>query len=133
MSAAAFSDRIGLRRSVLIGRCGLAVGLAIAADAGPSRVLAVTGLIVFLLGFEFAFVTSLSLVTEAAPLGRGRAIGVGNALGTTARSAAVLGSGLLSDSVGIGSSFVLSVAASGVAAVLIVGGMTHMRSQLADR
>ena len=65
----------------------------------------------FLTGFEFAFVTSLSLVTEAAPLARGRAIGAGNALGTIARSVAVLGSGLLYDSVGIGGSFVLSVAA----------------------
>ena len=125
VSAAAFSDRIGLRRSVLIGLCGLAIGLAIAAGAGPSRFLAITGLIVFLTGFEFAFVTSLSLVTEAAPLARGRAIGFGNALGTIARSVAVLGSGLLYGSVGIGGSFVLSVAASGVAVVLIVAGMTN--------
>ncbi len=125
VSAAAFSDRIGLRRSVLIGLCGLAIGLAIAAGAGSSGLLAITGLIVFLTGFEFAFVTSLSLVTEAAPLARGRAIGIGNALGTIARSAAVLGSGLLYDSVGIGGSFVLSVAASGVAAALIVAGMTN--------
>jgi MFS family permease len=125
VSAAAFSDRIGLRRSVLIGLCGLAIGLAIAAGAGSSGLLAITGLIVFLTGFEFAFVTSLSLVTEAAPLARGRAIGIGNALGTIARSAAVLGSGLLYDSVGIGGPFVLSVAASGVAAALIVAGMTN--------
>ena len=86
MSAAAFSDRIGLRRSVLIGLSVLGLGLVIAAASGPSQVLAIAGLIVFLMGFEFAFVTSLSLVTEAAPLARGRAIGAGNALGTLARS-----------------------------------------------
>ena len=126
MSAAAFSDRIGLRRSVLIGLGVLALGLAIAAASGPSRLLAIAGLIVFLIGFEFAFVTSLSLVTEAAPLARGRAIGVGNALGTIARSAAVLASGLLYDSVGIGGSFVLSAAAATIAAVLIVSGMTDV-------
>ncbi len=125
LSAATFSDRIGLRRSVLIGLGGLAVGLAIAAGSGPSRLLAITGLIVFLTGFEFAFVTSLSLVTEAAPLARGRAIGAGNALGTIARSAAVLGSGMLYDGVGIKGPFVLSVAAAGLAAVLIASGMTH--------
>jgi MFS transporter, DHA1 family, inner membrane transport protein len=125
LSAAAFSDRTGLRRSVLIGLGGLALGLAVAAGSGSSKVLAITGLIVFLTGFEFAFVTSLSLVTEAAPLARGRAIGVGNALGTTARSAAVLGSGLLYDGVGIGGSFVLSVAVAGFAGLLIASGMTH--------
>ena len=119
-SAAAFSDRIGLRRSVLIGLSVLGLGLVIAAGSGPSTVLAIAGLIVFLTGFEFAFVTSLSLVTEAAPLARGRAIGVGNALGTIARSAAVLATGLLYDGVGVGGSFALSAAAAAIAAGLIV-------------
>jgi predicted MFS family arabinose efflux permease len=119
-SAAAFSDRIGLRRSVLIGLSVLGLGLVIAAGSGPSTVLAITGLIVFLMGFEFAFVTSLSLVTEAAPLARGRAIGAGSALGTTARSAAVLATGLLYDGVGVGGSFALSAAAAAIAAGLIV-------------
>jgi hypothetical protein len=98
--------------------------VAIAAASGSSELLAITGLIVFLAGFEFAFVTSLSLVTEAAPLARGRAIGTGNALGTIARSAAVLGSGLLYDGVGVGGSFVLSVAAASIAAMLIVTGVS---------
>jgi MFS family permease len=125
VSAAAFSDRVGLRRSVLIGLVGLALGLAIAAGSGPSPLLAITGLIVFLGGFEFAFVTSLSLVTEAAPLARGRAIGVGNALGTVARSAAVLGSGLLYDGVGAGGSFALSVVAAGLAGALVLSGVPN--------
>lgn len=125
ISAAAFSDKVGLRRSVLIGLGGLALGLAIAAASGQSTLLAITGLIVFLTGFEFAFVTSLSLVTEAAPLARGRAIGAGNALGTIARSGAILGSGLLYDGVGIGGSFALSVAAAGLAAALTASGMTN--------
>jgi MFS family permease len=124
-SAAAFSDRVGLRRSVLIGLGGLALGLAVAALSGDSTFLAIIGLLVFLCGFEYAFVTSLSLVTEAAPLARGRAIGVGNALGTIARSAAVLGSGLLYDGVGIGGSFALSVATASIAAVLTASGMTN--------
>ena len=127
-SVAAVSDRLGLRRSVLIGLSVLGVGLAIAAGSGASKALAITGLIVFLAGFEFGFVASLSLVTEAAPLARGRAIGAGNALGTIARSAAVLGSGLLYDSVGIGGSFVLSAAAAMVAAGLIVSGVSHTSS-----
>ena len=127
-SVAAVSDRIGLRRSVLIGLSVLGLGLAIAAGSGASKTLAITGLIVFLAGFEFGFVSSLSLVTEAAPLARGRAIGAGNALGTIARSAAVLGSGLLYDGVGIGGSFALSAAAATIAAGLIVSGVSHTGS-----
>jgi predicted MFS family arabinose efflux permease len=125
MSVAAVSDRIGLRRSVLIGLSVLGLGLAIAAGSGASKTLAITGLIVFLAGFEFGFVASLSLVTEAAPLARGRAIGAGNAIGTIARSAAVLGSGLLYDGVGIGGSLALSAAAAAIAAGLIVSGVSH--------
>ncbi|MGH9133940.1 MAG: MFS transporter [Ilumatobacteraceae bacterium] len=124
-SAAAFSDRIGLRRSVLLGLGGLGAGLVIAATSGDSTFLAIAGLIVFLTGFEYAFVTSLSLVSEAAPLSRGRAIGLGNALGTIARSTAVLGSGLLYDGVGIGGSLVLSAAVAGVAGTLMVFTVAH--------
>jgi MFS family permease len=125
VSAAAFSDRIGVRRSVLIGLALLATGLAITGLSADSTALAITGLVVFLSGFEFGFVTSLSLVTEAAPLARGRAIGIGNALGTIARSFAVLVSGLLYEGLGIGGSLALSASAAGIAALLIAFVVAH--------
>ena len=53
--------------------------------SGGSRALAVLGLLTFLSGFELAFVSSLTLLTEAAPEARGKAIGIGNAVGTIAR------------------------------------------------
>ena len=56
--------------------------------------------------------SSLTLVTEAAPDARGKAIGISNALGTLARSAAVILSGQLYEAFGISG----SLAMAGVAA-----------------
>ena len=94
---ALFADRFGARRSVVAGLLVLGGGLAIIAASGSSRALAVAGLAVFLTGFEYGFVSSLTLVSEAAPAARGRAIGVSSMLGTLARSAAVIASGQLYD------------------------------------
>jgi DHA1 family inner membrane transport protein len=80
----------------------------------------VLGLTVFLTGFEFAFVSSLSLVSEAAPASRGKALGVSNSIGTLARSAGVLLSGLLYDSVGMGGSLLLSSGAATLAGSLVL-------------
>jgi predicted MFS family arabinose efflux permease len=115
---ATIGDRIGSRRSVLIGLGGLLAGLAVMATAGDSRTQAIGGLLVFLAGFEFAFVSSLTLVTEAAPLARGRAIGISNACGTVARATAVVTSGQLYEAFGISGSISLAATAA-TAAVLL--------------
>jgi DHA1 family inner membrane transport protein len=119
-SAARFTDRIGKRRSVAGGLVVLAAGLAVVAVSGEHAALAVLGLTVFLTGFEFAFVSSLSLVSEAAPASRGKALGVSNSIGTLARSAGVLLSGLLYDSVGMGGSLLLSSGAATLAGSLVL-------------
>jgi predicted MFS family arabinose efflux permease len=121
LSSAAWADRIGKRRSVAIGLIVLGLGLATTAISGDSLVLAVCGLTVFLAGFEYAFVTSLSLVSEAAPLTRGRALGLGNGLGTLARASAVFASGQLYEATGLGGPLVLSalIASAAFLAVLL--------------
>jgi predicted MFS family arabinose efflux permease len=100
-AVALFADRFGARRSVAAGLLVLGGGLAIIAASGSSRTLAVAGLAVFLTGFEYGFVSSLTLVSEAAPAARGRAIGLSSMLGTIARSAAVIASGQLYDTFGM--------------------------------
>jgi predicted MFS family arabinose efflux permease len=100
-SVALFADRFGARRSVAAGLIVLGGGLAFIAASGSSRALAIAGLAVFLTGFEYAFVSSLTLVSEAAPAARGRAIGMSSMLGTLARSAAVIASGQLYDAFGM--------------------------------
>lgn len=114
-SVAAFGDRIGARRSVLTGLTLLGAGLALMHASGSSRPLAIAGLLVFLAGFEFGFVSSLTLVTEAAPQARGRAIGISNAMGTTARATAVFTSGQLYEAFGIGGTITLAAVAAGLA------------------
>ena len=128
-SVAAVGDRIGSRRSVLIGLAGLFAGLGVMLVAGETRSIAIVGLLVFLAGFEFGFVSSLTLVTEAAPLARGRAIGISNACGTVARATAVVASGQLYEAFGMTGSITLaSVAAS---AALLLTLASSVRS--ADR
>jgi len=126
-SSAFLADRIGKRRSVIVGLAVLIGGLALVATSGDSLPIAILGLTTFLAGFEFGFVTGLSLVTEAAPGARGRAIGFGNAIGTVARASAVLVSGRLYDAVGIGGSLSLSLAAATTAGVLVIIGRRHER------
>jgi predicted MFS family arabinose efflux permease len=100
-SVALFADRIGARRSVVSGLLVLGCGLAMIAASGSSRALAIAGLAVFLTGFEYGFVSCLTLVSEAAPAARGRAIGLASMLGTLARSAAVVTAGQLYDAFGM--------------------------------
>lgn len=116
-AVATIGDRIGSRRSVLIGLVGLLAGLSVMLLA-DSRSVAISGLLIFLAGFEYAFVSSLTLVTEAAPKARGRAIGVSNACGTVARGAAVIASGQLYESFGISGSIALAATAAVIALFL---------------
>lgn len=116
-SVAAFADRIGVRRSVLGGLAVLGAGAVIMA-AADSRTLAVVGLAVYLTGFEYGFVSSLTLVTEAAPLSRGKAIGISNAVGTIARSTGVIASGQLYEAFGIHGSLAMAAVAATAAMAL---------------
>lgn len=114
-TVAGFGDRIGAKRSVAGGLLVLAVGVATMSASGESRAMAIAGLLVFLTGFEFAFVSSLTLVTEAAPAARGRAIGLSNAMGTVARAGAVFLSGQLYEAFGMSGSLSMAAAAGGAA------------------
>jgi predicted MFS family arabinose efflux permease len=118
-AVASFGDRVGSRRSVLLGLAGLAAGIVVILLSEGSRGMAISGLMVYLAGFEFAFVSSLTLVTEAAPLARGRAIGIGNALGTIARAGAVIASGQLYEAFGLTGSLSMTATAAVLAAVLV--------------
>ena len=118
-SVAGFADRIGLRRSVTGGAALLGIGIGVIAVSGDSTVVAVVGLLALVAGFEFGFVASLSVMSEAAPEARGTALAVGNAVGTLSRSAAVVLSGQLYEAVGISGSL-------GLAAVALTGAVVAL-------
>lgn len=114
-STATFADRLGKLRSTLAGLVALAAGLAIMLSADDSLLVGVAGLLLFLLGFEFGFVTSLSLISEAGPGSRGRTLAIANAVGTVARGSGTILSGWLYGLHGIAGTAALSSAAAAVA------------------
>lgn len=124
-SVALFADRYGARRSVATGLAVLGAGLVVIVASGESRPLAVAGLALFLTGFEYGFVSTLSLVTEAAPAARGKAIGISSMLGTLVRSGSVVASGQLYEAFGMTGPVVLSATTATLAAVAI--GFTRLR------
>ena len=83
-------------------------------------VVGVIGLLLFLFGFEYGFVSSLSLVSEAAPHARGRTLAISSGIGTLARGSATIASGWLFGAHGIAGTAALSGCCALAAFVLLV-------------
>ena len=120
LGSAAFADRLGKLRSTLGGLVGLMIGLLVIVGSSDRLWMGIGGLVVFLLGFELAFVVSLSLVSESMPDSRGSALAVSNAVATVARASGAVLSGWLYGTHGIGGTAGLSAAAAAVAAGSLV-------------
>lgn len=116
LTSAAVADRVGKLRSTMAGLVCLLAGLTVIIAADDVLWIGILGLIVFLLGFEFAFVTSLSLVSEAMPGARGSTLAVSNAVGTVARATGAIASGWLFSQYGVNGTAALSATAAVVAA-----------------
>ncbi len=123
LGSAAFADRVGKLRTTIVGLGSLGVGLVVMVSADDELWVGIVGLIVFLLGFELAFVVSLSLVSESMPDARGKTLAVSNAVGTVARATGAVASGWLYGIHGIDGTAVLS----GLAAVVAVGSLILSR------
>ena len=123
LTSAGLADRVGKLRSTVAGLVLLLAGLAIMVGADSRLAVGVVGILTFLLGFEFAFVTSLSLVSESMPDARGTTLAVSNAVGTIARAAGAVASGWLYASHGIGGTATLSA----ICAVVAIGCLSLSR------
>ena len=119
-AVAVVADRIGIRRSVGIGCLLLGLGLVVIALSNDSVIIALIGLIVLVIGFEYGFVSSLSLMSEAAPQARGTAIAVGNAIATITRASLIVISGQCYERFGILGSATVSAAALCAAAAALI-------------
>ena len=73
-----------------------------------------------MIGFEYGFVTSLSLVSEAMPEARGTTLAVGNAVGTLTRGVGTLLTGVLYGAYGVSGSAALSASAAAISAACIL-------------
>lgn len=112
LSSAAFADRLGKLRTTLAGIVGLLVGLGVMVMSSGRLWVGIVGLLVFLFGFELAFVTSLSLVSEAMPDARGTTLAISNAVGTVARATGAVASGWLYSVHGVGGTASLAALAA---------------------
>lgn len=113
---AAFADRLGKLRSVFAGLLTLVVGLGIMLSSNGDLAIGMAGLLLFLFGFEYGFVSSLSLTSEAMPDARGTTLATSNAVGTVARGGGAIASGWLYGLHGIAG----TAALSGIAAAASV-------------
>ena len=118
-SSAAFSDRLGKRRTMIWAASSVLLGLVIVNGAGTSLMVGVIGLAVFFYGFEYGIVTSFSIVSESMPEARGRAIATNSAVGTMVRGAGAITSGILYENFGIAGPTALSGAAGATCLVLL--------------
>jgi predicted MFS family arabinose efflux permease len=114
--SAGFADRLGKLRGTLAGIVMLVTGQGVMVLADEALWVGVVGLLLFLCGFEFAFVTSLSLVTEAMPEARGTTIAASNATGTVARGLGTIASGWLYGIHGVEGTLTMSALAAAAAA-----------------
>ncbi len=122
------TDRLGKPRAVAIGLGLVGVALTLMLAAGDRTWMGVIALTVFLGGFEFAFVSSLALVSEAAPEARGKAVGTGNAVATIARAGAAVAAGALYEAAGITGPVALAGACA-LAAFALLAGRTGQRAR----
>ncbi len=122
-SSAGMADRIGPTRAIRIALAVVVLGLALMASAGSSLAVGTTGLFLFFVGFEFAIVTSFSIVSEVMPTARGRVLAVNTAVGTVLRGMGVGASGPLYEAMGITGPAALSA----VTAVSSIVALTILR------
>lgn len=117
--SATIADGVGVVRATMVSLALLIVGVATMAAAGSSVLIGSLGLGAFFLGFEFSIVTSFSIVSEAMPSARGRVLAINGGVGTMARSAGAISSGLVYDAVGIAGTSALSACAAALAIGLL--------------
>ena len=119
-TSAAFADRIGKLRGTVGALLLLVVGTGVMSAAGSTLWIGVVGILTFLCGFEFAIVTSFSLVSEARPSARGATIALSNGVGTVARGGGTIVGGWLYGIHGVDGTLTLSAIAAVVAATCFV-------------
>lgn len=119
------TDRFGKRRAVMYG-AGLMVptGLLLASPLHAYVVPGVAVLVVFMLGFEFAVVSALSLASNLVPGRPGTGIGLVFGAATVGRGVVSLAATRLYEAYGITGSMLLGAALAAVT-IALLGTMRH--------
>jgi DHA1 family inner membrane transport protein len=120
---AALADRLGLKRSVIGGLTACVISYGILPFLGNTLMMALTGLFVVFLTFEFAIVTSLSLFTELVPKSRATMMASYLALAGVGRVVGALIGGPIWLAGGIQATTLISAAISGLALASLAWGL----------
>jgi predicted MFS family arabinose efflux permease len=99
---AMFSDRLGLKRAIVLGPLAAISAYLLLPVIGQSLGLAMLGLFLVFLSFEFTMVTSFTLCTEVIPRSRATMMAAYYAVAGVGRMIGVLAAGLIWAGAGIG-------------------------------
>ncbi len=116
----AVTDRLGKRRSLIVGLAIAAVGYLLLVPGGGSQVWGLAALALGLAGFEFAILASVPLQTEIKPHARARYLSWGVVTMGVARAVGAAGAPALYGAFGIAGNAVVAAGANMVAIVALV-------------
>jgi predicted MFS family arabinose efflux permease len=120
---ALLADRIGLKRSVMIGLCLTMIGFLLLPFIGKSLSTALAGLFFIFLAFEFSIVVFVTLCTEIIPDLRATMMSFFSASGGLGRIIGVLVGGFVWSFGGIAATGLVSAAITALSLIALVWGL----------
>jgi predicted MFS family arabinose efflux permease len=124
---AALADRLGLKQSVMGGLTACIICYGVLPFLGQTLSMALTGLFIIFLTFEFTMVASLSLFTELVPQSRATMMASYLAFAGMGRVVGALVGGPIWLAGGIKATTLISAATSGVALASLAWGLRDWR------
>jgi DHA1 family inner membrane transport protein len=125
---ASISDRLGLKRAVIIGLVLSGLSYALLPLTGSSLPLALGGLFAIFLSFEFTIVTAYSLFTEILPGARATMMSSGLAASGVGRMVGALMGGAVWLAGGLAATGLVSAAITGLALAWLMWGLRGWRA-----
>lgn len=119
VSVSLFTDRIGKRRSVILGTAGMLIGYALLPFLNTTLALAVAGIAVTRGCFEFAIVSQISLLSEQVPDQRGKMMSLSSAVVMCGGALANITGPWLYVTYGVGGLAVISVTALAISLLIL--------------
>ncbi len=125
---ALIGDRIGLKRAVLIGLCLATTGYLVLPLVGTSLPVALCGLFLIFMAFEFTIVSSFGLSTEILPASRATMMAGFYATAGLGRMAGAITGGVLWTGHGLVAISVVSASATVVGMLCLIWGLHGWRA-----
>jgi predicted MFS family arabinose efflux permease len=123
------SDRLGLKRAIIVGTALLVLSYFLLPWAGRSMPLTLVGLFVVFVTFEFAVVTLLSLATEVLPEARATMISALLVAGSLGRAIGASAGATVWHQGGLTATSTVSAVITALALVCLVWGLRNWRAE----